>query len=48
MCSRECEDYLDWLENQGRPSLDFFKPLRLLAGFAGAGVVAWVTSLILC
>ena len=45
-CSRDYEDHLDWLENQGRPSYDIFKPFRLLAGFtACVGVVAWATSL---
>lgn len=46
VCSRECEDYLDWLENQGRPHFDVFKPLRLLTGLAGMSVVAWAASLL--
>jgi hypothetical protein len=47
VCSREYEDYLDWMENQGRPSVDFFKPLRLLAGVAGTGALVWAASLLL-
>jgi hypothetical protein len=41
LCSREYEDYLDWLENQNRQPLDLFKPFRLLGGLAfGMSVVA--------
>ena len=32
ICSRAYEDHLDWLENQNRPSRDYFKPFRLFAG----------------
>jgi hypothetical protein len=46
VCSREYEDHLDWLENQGRPSYDIYKPFRLFAGLAaGVGTVAWAASL---
>jgi hypothetical protein len=31
-CSRRYEDYLDWLENQRRPSQGLFSALRKLAG----------------
>jgi len=34
LCSRQYEDYLDWLENKNRPSLDLFKPFRLLRALA--------------
>jgi hypothetical protein len=38
---------LDWLENQGRPSRDIFKALRLLAGaVVGAGALAWAAFLV--
>ncbi len=39
ICSRQYEDYLDWLENQNRPAFDLFRPFRLLAGIT-AGMVA--------
>lgn len=34
LCSRQYEDYLDWLENQNRPAIDLFRPFRLLGGIA--------------
>lgn len=47
LCSRQYEDYLDWLENQNRPALDLFKPFRLLGTLAaGIGMVAGVIFLI--
>jgi hypothetical protein len=39
LCSRQYEDYLDWLENQNRPAFDLFRPFRLLGGIA-AGLAA--------
>ena len=39
MCSRQHEEYLDWLENQNRSSWDLFKAFRVLAG-VGALVLA--------
>ena len=47
VCSRQYEDYLDWLENQERSAFDFFKPLRFLAGITGAGMLAWAASILL-
>jgi hypothetical protein len=34
LCSRQYEDYLDWLENQNRPAFDLFRPFRLLGSLA--------------
>jgi hypothetical protein len=46
LCSRQHEDYLDWLENQGRSSWDLFKAFRLLAGaVVGVAVLLWTTFL---
>jgi hypothetical protein len=42
LCSRQHEDYLDWLENQRRPSHDFRKAFRRLVGaVAGVGALVW-------
>jgi len=47
LCSRQYEDYLDWLENQNRPSFDLFRPFRLFGTLTlGAGLVAGVFFLI--
>lgn len=47
LCSRQYEDYLDWLENQNRPAFDLFRPFRLLGGLAlGISLVAGVILLI--
>jgi len=45
--SRQYEDYLDWLENQNRPSFDLFKPFRLLGGITlGIAVLSLAIFLI--
>jgi len=45
---RDCEDYLDWLENQDRAYLDLFRPFRLLAGISlGLALMIGVSSFIL-
>ena len=47
LCSRQYEDYLDWLENQNRPAFDLFRPFRLLGSLAAAiGLVAGAIFLI--
>jgi hypothetical protein len=44
LISRQHEDYLDWLENQGRPSWDWWVPVRFLLGLASAGVVTFAAA----
>lgn len=47
ICSRQYEDYLDWLENQNRPSLNLFTPFRLFASLTTAfALIAGFGSLI--
>jgi hypothetical protein len=46
LCSRQYEDYLDWLENQNRPAFDLFKPFRLLGGLA-AGIAVMAGAIFL-
>jgi len=47
MVSRQHEDYLDWLENQSRPSWDLFKAVRVVTGtMVGVGVILWAAFLI--
>jgi hypothetical protein len=47
LCSRQYEDYLDWLENQNRPAFDLFRPFRLLGTLAaGIGLVTGAIFLI--
>jgi hypothetical protein len=35
LCSRQYEDYLDWLENQNRTDVPWFRPFRLLGTLTG-------------
>jgi hypothetical protein len=47
MCSRQHEDYLDWLENQDRASWDLVKAVRVVAGtVVGLGALAWAAFLV--
>ena len=41
LCSRQHEDYLDWLENQERTSWDFLKAVKVAASaMVGLGALA--------
>jgi hypothetical protein len=44
LLSRQHEDYLDWLENKDRPSLDWWAPVRFLLGVAGAAVLMFALA----